>query len=109
MTEEEIQELVKELEKRQDSKFSEKRKHSRKRTFIYADCSGDKCEFTDFIQDISAGGVFMETKTPLFVNQELSITFTLPGTEDSIKIKGNIVRVDSKGAAIQFDEPLPYI
>ena len=109
MTEEEIQELVKELEKRQDSKFSEKRKHSRKRTFIYADCLGDKCEFTDFIQDISAGGVFMETKTPLFVKQELSIAFTLPGTEDPIKIKGNIVRVDSKGAAIQFDEPLPYI
>jgi len=109
MAEEEIQELVKELEKRQDSKFSEKRKHSRKRTFIYADCSGDKCKFTDFIQDISAGGIFMETKTPLFVNQELSITFTLPGTEDPIKIKGNIVRVDSKGAAIQFDEPLPYI
>lgn len=106
MSEEEIQELIEELEKRQESKFSEKRKHPRKRTFIYVDCAGDKCEFTDFIQNISACGIFMETNIPLFIDQKLSMSFTLPGTEDSIKIRGNIVRVEPKGVAIQFDEPI---
>jgi CheY-like chemotaxis protein len=105
MSEEEIQELIEELEKRQETKISEKRKHPRKRTFIYVDCVGDTCGFTDFIQNINAGGIFMETSIPLFIDQKLSMSFTLPGTEDSIKIRGNVVRVEPKGVAIQFDEP----
>ncbi len=105
----EIQELIEELEKRQESSFDEKRKHQRKPTLIYVDCSGKNYTFTDFIQNISIGGLFIETKIPLFVNQELSMAFTLPGTEAPIKITGKVVRSNPKGIAVQFDEPIPHV
>jgi CheY-like chemotaxis protein len=109
LPDEEIQELIEELEKRQKSSFDEKRKHQRKPTLIYVDCSGKNYTFTDFIQNISIGGLFIETKIPLFVDQELSMAFTLPGTEAPIKITGKVVRSNPKGIAVQFDEPIPHV
>ncbi len=105
----EIQKLIEELEKRQESSFDEKRKHQRKPTLIYVDCSGKNYTFTDFIQNISIGGLFIETKIPLFVGQELSMAFTFPGTEAPIKITGKVVRSNPKGIAVQFDEPIPHV
>ncbi len=109
MSEEEIQDLIEELEERLDFEFREKREHTRKSTLIYVDCTDKKSTFTDFIQNISAGGLFIETNIPSFINQELSMTFTLPNTEDPLEIKGKVVRSDSKGIAVKFDEPLPNV
>ena len=106
LSDEEKQELIEELEKRHESNFDEKRKHQRKPTLIYVDCSGKNYTFTDFIQNISTGGLFVETQMPLLADQELSMTFTLPGTEAPLKITGKVVRSDPKGMAVQFDEPL---
>lgn len=104
-------ELLQELEKRGQDKHEEKekRKHSRKRTFIQVDCSGEKCAFTDFIQNISAGGLYIETQMPLLVDQELSMTFSSRGSKDPVKITGKVVRVDPKGIGVQFDELVPNI
>ena len=109
LSNEEIEELLEKLEKRQKSKFDEKRKHQRKPTLIYVDCSGKNYTFTDFIQNISAGGLFIETQIPLLIDHELSMTFTLPGAEDSTKITGKVVRTDANGIAVRFDEPLPHL
>jgi guanylate kinase len=70
MPETKTRELLKELEKRGQDKHEkkEKRTHSRKQTFIQVDCLGQKCAFTDFIQNISAGGLYIETQMPLFVD-----------------------------------------
>ena len=54
-------------------------------------------------------GIFIETETPLFVNQELTTTFFLPGFNAPVKVKGKVVRSDSKGIAIEFDEILAHI
>ena len=70
---------------------------------------GNNCTFTDFIQNISAGGIFIETQIPLLIDQKLSMTFSLPKVKDPIKITGEIIRVDSKGIGIQFDKLLPVI
>ena len=111
MSEAETRNLLKELRKRQQSrnKKIDKRKHPRKRTFIHVDCSGKRCVFTDFIQNISAGGLYIETQIPLFAEQELSMTFSPPGIEEAIRITGTIVRVDSKGIGVQFDELIPDV
>jgi CheY-like chemotaxis protein len=109
LSDEEIQELIEELEKRQESKFHEKREHQRKPTLIYVDCSGKNYTFTDFIQNISSGGIYIETQIPLHVDHELSMTFTLPGTGDPLKITGRVVRTDPNGIAVRFDEPLPHL
>lgn len=107
LSDEEIKMLIEELETRQESKFNEKREHRRKPTLIYVDCSGKNYIFTDFIQNISSGGIYIETQIPLHVDHELSMTFTLPGTGDPLKITGKVVRTDPNGIAVRFDEPLP--
>lgn len=106
MSQDETQELIGELEKKQKTKASEKRKHPRKQAFIIADCSAPNCSFSDFIQNISAGGLFIETSIPVFMNQELTVTFTLPKTQDPIKMTGKVVRSDQKGVAVAFNEIL---
>lgn len=111
MTETESRELKEELEKKQQPEHEQKerRKHPRKNTFIYVDCSGNKCAFTDFIQNISDSGLYIETQIPLFTDQELSMTLSPPGAEGSIKIIGKIARVDSRGIGVEFDELLSRI
>jgi hypothetical protein len=111
MSEAESRVLLAELQKRRQPKEEpeEKRKHPRRKTFIHVDCLGKKCAFTDFIQNISDSGLYIETQMPLFVNQELSMSFSPKGSEDSIKIIGKIVRIDSKGIGVQLHELLPPI
>ncbi len=106
MSEEEIQGLIEELEERTKSEFMEKRKYLRKQTFVFADCSSHNISFSDFIRNISADGLFIETKIPLFIDQELSITFAFPGDETPTKIQGKVARLDSTGVGVHFDEIL---
>ncbi len=106
MNEADSRALKEELQKKQQSEpeQKEKRKHPRKKTFIHIDCSGNKCAFTDFIQNISDSGLYIETQIPLFTDQELSMNFSPPGAKDPIKIIGKVVRVGSRGIGVQFDE-----
>ena len=109
MSEKEKRDLLERLEKWEESKDQEARKHYRRETSIYAVFSGQDCYFRDYIKDISAGGLFIETGTALFINQELIITFFLPDASKPVKIKGKVVRTDSKGVGIKFDELLPDV
>jgi len=109
LSEAQMRKLLKSLEKWQQSKFDEKRKYPRKQTFIWTECSANSRFFTDFIQNLSVSGLFIETQFPFFVGEELSMTFSFPGTDDPIKITGKIVRVDSNGIGVQFDELLSDI
>lgn len=107
----EVIELLGKLEKREKLIHGEreKRKYPRNSTFIHVECSGDYCTFTDFIQNISDGGLFIETQIPLFTGLKLFLIFSPNDFEDPIKISGTIVRTDSKGIAIQFDKPISTI
>jgi hypothetical protein len=109
MSETEKRELLERLEKWEESMVQEDRKHNRRHTSIYAVFSGQDCYFRDYIKDISAGGLFIETDTALFINQELVITFFLPGAKKPIKIRGKVVRTDPKGFGIKFDDLLPDV
>lgn len=111
MSEVDSRSLLTELQKRVQPKKEqeEKRKHSRRKTFIHVDCSGERCAFTDFIQNISESGLYIETQMPLFVNQELSMFFSPQQSEKPIKIIGKIVRIDSKGIGVQLHELLPAV
>ena len=108
MSNAEAEELLKKLEYEKESKHEvqEKRKYPRKSAFIAVDCLGYNCKFTDFIQNLSVGGLYIETQIPLFVGQELSISFFPLDNEILVKITGSIVRIDEKGIGIQFNEPL---
>jgi len=107
MSEAQSRKFLKGLEKWQQFNLVENRKYQRKKTFILVDCSNDRIVFTDFIQNLSASGLFIETRLPLYLGEELSLTFSLTDIEDHVKITGKIVRVDSKGIGVQFEELLP--
>ena len=101
--------LLEDLEKRLPYNFEERRKHPRKTTFIGVECYGDICHTVDVIQNLSVGGLHIETQLPLSVGEKLSMTFSLTDSEEEIKIKGEIVRADSNGIGVEFDEPLTDI
>lgn len=109
MSETDKRKLLKELVKRSQSGFFEKRKHSRKTSRIAVDFSIDGLPFTHFIQNISKSGAFIETELPFLNNKQISMSFTLPVDGDPIKTSGKIVRTDSKGIGVQFGESIPVI
>ncbi len=60
--------------------------------------------YEDFLLDISAGGVFIETRAVFALGQALTLTFPMPGHQHYITVTGRVVRVDGHGIAVQFDE-----
>ena len=96
----EQQALLEELKER----FSKlKRKYYRKsiRTSIEY-IAKDRSE-KGLIQNISEGGVFIETRMPIRTREDISLIFMLPTKfQKQIKIHGQIVRVTPHGIGVAF-------
>jgi len=101
--------LLKFLEKWEQSGVTEKRNYPRKQNLVTVYNSNQFWAWTDLIQNLSCSGLYIETQLPLYVGQGLSMTFSLTDSEEEIKIKGEIVRADSNGIGVEFDEPLTDI
>jgi len=99
-------ELLKKLANWHQSKIAEFREHLRKSSLIPAECLSDGVSFTDFIQNISNGGVFIQTEADFYVGQQITMTFSLPKVEKDITVRGKVVRFDSQGIGVKFDELL---
>ena len=99
MSEHEQRTLLKDLE---ESLFRGKREHIRKPFSMVVDYSTEDRAYKDFIQDISAGGVFIETHMPFSVGQQVSLSFPLPDYQKHVKITGEIVRSSPEGLAVKF-------
>jgi Tfp pilus assembly protein PilZ len=65
--------------------------------------------YSDKIADISNSGLFIETKRPLEVGEEIVLSFNMDGYDRPFKIKGNIVRSNQQGLGVEFKEVQPYI
>jgi type IV pilus assembly protein PilZ len=109
MSESTTRDLLRQLREWQKSTISETREHPRKPSFIPVECSSQGTSFTDFIQDISNGGVFIQTTGNFYIGQHIKLTFSLPKTEEEINISGEVVRLDSEGIGVRFNEPLTFI
>jgi Tfp pilus assembly protein PilZ len=73
---------------------------------IAVDYATQKRAYQDFMQDLSKGGVFIETREPLNIGEALSLTFSVPKSDSHFKIAGKIVRSDEKGVGVEFDTKL---
>jgi Tfp pilus assembly protein PilZ len=62
--------------------------------------------FEDFIRNVSAGGLFIETNLVTELGQKLTMTFSHPDSGDPIKVLGKIIRVDSGGIGVKFNKLL---
>jgi Tfp pilus assembly protein PilZ len=100
LSEHEQHSLLNELEK---TLFLKKRRHDRKPYFSVVDYATQGGAYTDFIQNISAGGVFIGTSAPFQVGQQLSLGFPLPVSHKHILIGGEITWVSPKGIGVKFD------
>ncbi|UCD90921.1 MAG: PilZ domain-containing protein [Desulfobacterales bacterium] len=98
--------LLKVLEKNIQSKFSLRREHPREPYKINIDFTIDEFPFRFFTHNVSKSGAFIETDLPFLKNKALSMTFELPSYEAPIRTTGKIVRTDSAGIGVKFDEPL---
>jgi Tfp pilus assembly protein PilZ len=104
MGESEQRTVLKELEKRLEKR---KRKHTRKPFFMFVNYASQDLTYNDFIQNISAGGVFIETHIPFSVGQEVLLTFPLPNYLEHIKVAGEVVRTDLQGIGVRFKDVKP--
>jgi uncharacterized protein (TIGR02266 family) len=99
LSEDEQRSLLRELEKRPTRG---KREHERKPFFMVIDYSAEDRLYKDYIENISTGGVFIETQMPFSKGQELSLSFPLPNYQKYIKISGEIVRTSPHGIGVRF-------
>jgi Tfp pilus assembly protein PilZ len=65
--------------------------------------------YTNTIKNISQKGVFIETHRPLFVGEELLLSFSMAGIDKPLKVKGEIVQVNRSGIGVEFKNTSPYI
>ena len=99
MPEDEQRTLLKDLE---EKPFEGRRKHVRKPFLMAVDYSTQDHVYKDFIQDISTGGVFIQTHMPFTIGQEVSLTFPLPNYQKHIKVVGEVVRSTTQGVGVKF-------
>ncbi len=65
--------------------------------------------YSNTIKNISQKGVFIETQRPLFVGEELILSFSMAGFGKPLKVKGEIVQVNRSGIGVEFKNTSPYI
>ncbi len=78
------------------------RKHSRTAWKVAVEYSNEAQVIRDYTKDISSGGVFIETKTPLTPGQELNLKFPLPNYRKLAKVAGEIVWNSPNGIGVKF-------
>jgi len=105
----EKRDLLEVLEIMHASKPTEKRKHHRKAPLTNMNCLMHEVVLKNCIQNISPTGVFIETAHAFSIGQKLSMAILLTDYEETLQLSGTIVRVDSNGVAIEFDETISEI
>jgi pimeloyl-ACP methyl ester carboxylesterase/Tfp pilus assembly protein PilZ len=79
-----------------------KREYERKPYSAVVNYIVNEGAYTDSIQNISAGGVFIQTAKQFFEGQEVAMTFPLPISEENISINGEIARISELGMGVKF-------
>jgi len=99
MSVEQQKELLDYLEKREIKKI---RKHPRKESLITVNYASKGRAYQNFIQDISAEGVFIETREPFTVGDKILLTISYSKELRPFKIEGEVARIDPKGVGVKF-------
>ena len=85
------------LERRKDA-----RKNVNTTELLVANCRTMDSDFQAPIENVSSGGVFLNTNQRLFVGQEIAMKFDFPDAGNTIMANGEIVRTSFEGAGIRF-------
>jgi hypothetical protein len=96
------QRLLKSLQKWQKG---ERRKHSRKGCSIPVRIGAWRA-LTEYIRNISMGGVFIKTSDRFSIGEHLTLIFSLPNKSGPIKATGHVVWTSPEGIGVEFTSPL---
>lgn len=96
--------LVKSLEKEAAKRVTldGDRKDLRINCLISVDYSDSDRFFKDYIQDISSGGVFIKTREPFAVGEEIVLSLSLTDDENGFRIPAEVVRTSDEGIGVKF-------
>ena len=92
-------ELLKQLDKKQ---YKGARSDYRRNRKIAVDYEVNDKVYREFIHNISAAGVFIETQTPPSAGETIKLTFSIADNKKPVTITGKIVRTDTDGFAVDF-------
>ena len=70
--------------------------------FVVVNYAVEGRSYQDFVRNVGAGGVFIETPKRFSVGQKVLLTFSLPNDPKVIKIEGEIIRTTPQGVGVEF-------
>jgi len=85
------------LLERKDSRIS-----LNKDQHVIAECITAQSNFNGTVQNFSSEGIFIKTKMPSSIGQEIAFKFTLPKSKKSIKATGVVVRRTLSGIGVNI-------
>jgi len=97
------------LKKLEEKTGIHKRKHPRKPYVSQVDFSTGDQAYKELIQDISPGGLFIQTSAPLAVGQEITLLLSFQDQARPMKILGEVVRATDQGIGVRFKHPSPVV
>ena len=59
--------------------------------------------------NISQSGVFIETRKPIFVGEEILMDFQIEGFNKALRMEGKVVHASSRGVGIEFKKVDPTL
>jgi hypothetical protein len=78
------------------------RKFFKKGQKINVECHTFDSQFRGLLQNISSSGVFINTEKALPAGQEVPMTFTFPGSKETVRATGEIIRSNNLGIAVEI-------
>lgn len=86
--------------KRKPGRQCDRKRYKRKLPTVACKTSGRA--FMALISDISANGAFIKTSRRFTLGEEVAMTITFPVTGENQMVTGEIVRLSSRGAGVNF-------
>lgn len=89
--------------------LKEKRASIRKSCTIPINFAAYNRVYSNHIKNISPTGLFIDTRRPLIVGDEIVMTFRLEGFDKPLKVKGEIAHATREGVGVEFSDLSPYV
>ena len=83
-----------------------RRQYPRRNAFIIAEYTLKEGTYRDFIENISADGLFVRTWRKFVAEESIVLRFPLFQFDNTIQVYGKVVRNDHDGFAVTFNEPI---
>ena len=65
--------------------------------------------YSDRIMNISQSGVFIDTRRPIFVGEEILMDFQIEGVNKALRLEGKVIHASSRGVGIEFKKVDPTV